>query len=244
LGDRDWYAEGAEYLVANQNIGGGWKGWTNETCGTAFAVLFLTRATKKFVRPETRLNPLRPGVGIIKRGSLFDDKPPKKKIELPIHELLRELGDPSKLTIVEVQAALVAEIQVGSREELIEQKDLLVKLALDNRIEVRRMAMWALGRCDDIRLVPVLLKGIQDSSLSVVIEARDALCCLSRRPLGFGLAADPRATIPVTHTDQQKKAAIAQWNDQLIKRWSGWYLRVRPYSERDDLLEVRLSPQP
>ncbi|MHC4779068.1 MAG: hypothetical protein ACYTFG_10875 [Planctomycetota bacterium] len=47
MGQHDWYREGAEYLIENQQAGGAWdcpicNGVINNTC---FALLFLTRAT-------------------------------------------------------------------------------------------------------------------------------------------------------------------------------------------------------
>jgi hypothetical protein len=42
LGDRDWYREGAEHLVATQHADGGWGEALHDTC---FALLFLRRTT-------------------------------------------------------------------------------------------------------------------------------------------------------------------------------------------------------
>jgi hypothetical protein len=42
LGERDWYAEGAEYLVREQHADGGWGRKIEDTC---FALLFLRRTT-------------------------------------------------------------------------------------------------------------------------------------------------------------------------------------------------------
>jgi hypothetical protein len=45
IGSHKWYPEGAESLLALQQADGGW-GADNETC---FAILFLTRATRRLV---------------------------------------------------------------------------------------------------------------------------------------------------------------------------------------------------
>ena len=45
LGSHKWYPEGAEALLALQQADGGW-GSDIDTC---FAILFLTRATRKLV---------------------------------------------------------------------------------------------------------------------------------------------------------------------------------------------------
>ena len=66
FGEHDWYREGAEWLLRNQNVRtGGWvgKGFgeTNETVGTAFALLFLAKGLSpvlmnklKYGRPGDR----------------------------------------------------------------------------------------------------------------------------------------------------------------------------------------------
>lgn len=49
IGNRDWYAYGAEYLLYTQRAGGAWRDRTcmapEDTLGTCFALLFLRRAT-------------------------------------------------------------------------------------------------------------------------------------------------------------------------------------------------------
>lgn len=42
LGERDWYTDGATWLVDRQKPDGGWGGWHDDTC---FALLFLRKAT-------------------------------------------------------------------------------------------------------------------------------------------------------------------------------------------------------
>lgn len=44
IGDHDWYAEGAEWLLGKQSVDGSWSGRHVETC---FAILFLQRATSR-----------------------------------------------------------------------------------------------------------------------------------------------------------------------------------------------------
>ena len=51
MGDHDWYAEGAKYLLGSQGADGSWNvsGRENSTWDTCFAVLFLKKATKPLV---------------------------------------------------------------------------------------------------------------------------------------------------------------------------------------------------
>lgn len=50
IGERDWYGEGAGWLVATQGESGAWGGDRVETC---FAVLFLARAAQTSLAPST-----------------------------------------------------------------------------------------------------------------------------------------------------------------------------------------------
>lgn len=76
LGERDWYREGATWLVRNQLDHGGWEEGAPDTC---FALLFLRRATFSTVgadepdpavaAPETRAAPVPPAPGVPFLGS-------------------------------------------------------------------------------------------------------------------------------------------------------------------------------
>ena len=52
LGDRDWYGEGAAVLLAEQKENGSWVGSESPFLATSFAVLFLSRSTRRVVATE------------------------------------------------------------------------------------------------------------------------------------------------------------------------------------------------
>lgn len=52
LGERDWYAEGVKHLAATIRDDGSWVGSESPLQATTFAVLFLSRATRKAVATE------------------------------------------------------------------------------------------------------------------------------------------------------------------------------------------------
>jgi hypothetical protein len=72
------------------------------------------------------------------------------------------------------------------------------------------------------------------------VEARNALCWLSRRPNGLGEAADPLEALPPDATEEQQAAAITAWRMDLLKKWGRWYLKHRPYEDRGDDFEAEL----
>jgi len=85
-----------------------------------------------------------------------------------------------------------------------------------------RTVFWALGRANDLRVVPTLIEGLSDPDDACQTEARNALRFISKR-------IDVREP-PDDATAAQRAAAIAYWKK--------WYLTVRPYDERDDLGEA------
>ncbi|MBM81924.1 MAG: hypothetical protein CMJ78_15230, partial [Planctomycetaceae bacterium] len=246
LDGNDWYTEGWQHLLTKQRFDGSWLGFSSTVPGTSFAVLFMAKATAKMMRH--RPPAVAVGTGLLAGGrGLPDDlttaetkdgKVTAKKLELPIDKLLADISNTEVGNIEAAQTSLVSQIQVGKREELIGQKDLLVKLADDTRDEVRRTAMWALGRCDDLRLAPLMIKALKDNNIDVNVEARNALCSLSRRPLGFGMPATPVAEVSPTATPIERETKIREWQREAYKRWMAWYNRIRPYEERDELPDL------
>jgi HEAT repeat protein len=132
-----------------------------------------------------------------------------------------------------VQQAIVDTVQIGDRQKLVGQKERLKKLARDPRPEVRRTALWALGRCATVRDALVLVKALDDPDINVVVEANAALCWLSRRPNGFGRSLDPLADVPETASDQQRHDAMEAWRKQARRDWREWFNQVGPYSEHE-----------
>lgn len=254
LGSHDWYDECADFLIDRQMADGSWDlDYTDKDgpypIGSSFGILFLTRATAKLLN---RLPNFAVGGGLLAGGrGLPDDL---KQVELnqgdvkareasgPLDELLRDLSRAGGDDLFELQEKIVEKIQLGDRSELIGQTAKLVKLVEHPQPQVRRTAMWALGRSDDLKLVRHAIAAIiDDPDTDVLVEAHAALCWFSRRPDGFGLAENPVAYLPPDVSDEDRKQAVDQWRKQAIKAWGEWYLRVAPYEERDDPFYVRLK---
>ena len=224
----DWYKEGTELLLREQDGNGGWVDGSGTSAGTSFGILFLGRATAKALnRPWIRRTPKLAG-GLLAGGRglptnlsqvLLENGGVKvRKLKGTIDELLAELEKSDGANVESAQAAIVDQVMLENPQALIAQKERLKKLVLDKRIEVRRTAYWALGRTDDLLMAPLLIAGLSDADPGCFVEARNGLRFLSHR-----LVDDT----PDTPTDAQRAAAIT--------RWKTWYLAVRPYSVRDDL---------
>lgn len=251
IGSHDWFNECADFVISKQNDDGSWKESNFATLtaelDTCFAVLFLTRSTGKLLK---RSEPAY-GNGLLAGGrGLPDDlaagtfngrtmDEPKKPAG-PLDELLASLEKTGDIDISEVQEQIVEKVQIGDRAELIKQKDLLVKLVTHPDPQIRMTAMWAIGRTDDMHLVQHLIKGLDDSDLGVMIEARNALCWLARKPRGFDFPEDPLDALGPNPAEDAKAQAIRDWNRGVVMAWGTWYLENRPYEDRGDQFEAAL----
>ncbi len=233
IGGHDWYAEGAALLCATQDVSGGWRDGCGNDPATALGVLFLGKATAKMLIHKDRRPPERRyGGGLLVGGRGLPENLDNlqvdqngvrvRKLKGPVDELLAELENAQSQKIESAQEALVETIATQDPEALVGQTERLLKLAGDRRAEVRRTAFWALGRTNDLRVVPALIRGLEDANIDCMIEARNALRFISKKIDIHEPPDEPTAV--------QRQAAIALWKK--------WYLGVRPYDARDDLGEA------
>lgn len=249
IGDRDWYNECADYLLGQQKADGSWEMSTQfgNSNDTSFCVLFLTRSTAKVIKKRIEEPPV--GGGLLSGGRGLPDNlkdvdangnVKKKKEKTSLDDLLSSLGDPDKLDLEATQTELVQQIQLGDKKELIGKKDMLLTLAQHPNPDIRRTAIWAIGRTGDLSLARFALQGLDDPDRGVMTESHLALCWTARKPRAFQLALDPLADLPADASDDQKSAAVETWRRQALRLWGEWYLRNRPYAERGDEFETNL----
>jgi HEAT repeats/Prenyltransferase and squalene oxidase repeat len=242
IGSHDWYEFGSDELVLKQLAGGNWVNEDSTVATTALGLLFLSKATASIV-PKVKKAPM-VGGGLLVGGRGLPDKLDEaqvrdgqtaaKRQRGPVDGLLAELESSGDAKVEAVQAAVVEAVQLDRPEELIAQVDRLKKLAVDTRVEVRRTAMWALGRTGNISVAPVLIAGLKDVDENVAREASVGLSILSRRPDGCGLPLEPSDGLVEDATPEVRKSHIEKWQKESADLWQKWYLRVRPYDERDD----------
>lgn len=251
IGNQDWFNACADFLIKQQKPDGSWamSKYYGADIDTAFAVLFLTRSTGKLLK---RVDTPKFGDGLLAGGrGLPEDLTDvdfngrsvkmKEKPTEPLDILLASLsktGDLSNLD--DVQDKIVEQVQLGNREDLVGQIDQLVKLVDHPDANIRQTVVWALGRTGDMNLAKYLIERLSDTDLGVMIEARNALCWISRKPLGFGFPDDPLIDLSANASQDQKNAVIAQWHKNLVLTWGEWYLKNRPFEERGDAFETEL----
>lgn len=248
----DWYNEGADELLRRQLNDGSW----NDSCGaapaTALTILFLTKATSSIINKTPKVRAVVIGGGLLVGGRGLPDnldaikikegEVSKRKIHGAVDGLLAELEKSSGAKVEEAQEAVVEAIQLDNPEQLIGQVERLKRLATDKRVEVRRTAMWALGRTGNITVAPYLIRGLSDGDESIAREASVGLCILSRRPNGCGLPTDPIEGLSDEASDNQRAKHLETWRKESTRGWTDWYMKVRPYDERDD--RTQLKPKP
>jgi hypothetical protein len=251
----DWYLSCGDALARLQNEDGSWATHTGPDVGTSFAILFYMRSTSRILGKTYGSGLLQAARGLPDDLSrAFDpmnsEAEKKKKLD-PLDDLLAalekaEFGDTSDKdaeALAKKQQEIVEKIQNGDREELIGQVDRLKGLATHPHPDVRRTALWALGRSGDMMMAPILIKALKDVDVDVMVEARNALCCVSRRANGFGLSSSPLEELEDASPEKRTAAAIT-WSDKATENWQRWWFRVRPYDLRDDLEEAALLSAP
>lgn len=246
IGNHDWYELGSDELVLRQTSDGSWSDLSRPVPATSMALLFLTKATQTIITPKRKVATVGGGLQAGGRGlpenldsvDVTDGNVKARKMVGEVDNLLIELERSSDAKVEELQAAVVEMVQLDRPEELIGQVARLRRLSTDNRPEVRRTAVWALGRSGDVAGAPNLIKAILDSDLAIAREASLALTILSRKPEGCGLAVDPtddsQMGLSEASSDEDRESAIGKWRTESVRRWHEWYLKNRPYDERDD----------
>jgi len=249
IGNKDWYQTGAEALLKIQLKDGGWPGQQDQRAGTCFAVLFLERATAKAIKPPPARGP-RVGGGLLAGGRNLpsdltkvqqkDGKIIAETNDLPVTDLLSQLEASATADLKPIQEEIIEKVRSEQRDELIGQVERLEKLLRSPDAQVRAIAAWSLARSNDLSKVPLLIDLIRkDPDYDVAREANRGLCVLSRRLKGVGYNDDPITDADRESNPKQAEQRAIQWRASAAKAWQDWYLKVRAYHERDDLLDLK-----
>lgn len=246
LGPHDWYADGAHQLLLTQLDDGSWKGTGNVPAATCLAIIFLSKATVKTLGRRYEPEPVGSGLLAGGRGlpknlaevQMRNGKVESKKLSGDLSELLAQLENPADADLETTQETLVETITLGDREQLIQQKERVLKLIEARSPDVRRTALWALSRTNDFRMAPHLIRALKDPDLGVRIEARNGLCTLSRKIRGLGMPEDPLADAPPDLPEAERLKLVEKWSDEATRRWQKWYNGVKPFEEKFNLYEV------
>lgn len=254
LGGLPWYERGAEFLTQRQQPDGSWEVNVSYSAATqtAFAILFLARATKSLV-PQNRTAPRKVGTGLLVGGRglptdlsnvNLDDGSVKRRVpKQGVDSLLTELEQPTEASVREIQQTFVESVELDRPEELVGQTERLRRLLNHPEPEVRQVAVWALARSGDLRDALRLIALLEDPDVVVAWEASLGLCVISRFPTGI-VPAGEKEPLPIMPPGAASESAepdptLAAWRQKTIAAWDAWYQQVRPYEERDDQRQLR-----
>lgn len=224
IGNVDWFDAGSRFLMSKQEGNGSWNADYGPTCNTAWAVLFLTKATTQSVerikRASLSAGTLLGGRGLPKDLSsvtIASGRVVVRPMNGAVEGMLAVLENPDALDAESAYAGLVAQYEQRGPAAIRPLKDRLVRLlAEDSDPGVRAVAAWCLARTGDLDIVPALIEALGDEDGNVRGQARDGLMLLSRKVDGYGPA---NADGP-----EQRKAAQGRWRE--------WYESVRPARTR------------
>ena len=245
IGGKPWFYGYLDVIKQKQKADGSWDTYSHPVNATSLALLFLARATGKVLMEDAL------GGGLLAGGrGLPDDlggadttggKIKERKVEGDLDRLLTDFDKLDLTALEDTQTAIVEKIQLGSREELLGEMPRIRKLIDHPNPEIRRTAVWALGRSGDLKDANLLIQRLEEFDVDVLTEANNALCYLSRKLAGIGVPENPFEGLPETPTQAQKDAAMAAWKKDAIAKWTTWYIRVRPYDDRNDLFQLKFG---
>ena len=207
-----WYTRGFEYLQESQAQSGLWNAGCGPQPDTAFAVLFLLRATQKSLLRRIGEGALVSGRGLptnlaaatLRRGQVVVEM---DAVGVGDFLAMMTKGDSDRLDALaaDPSALVVGELTATDAEQL-------ARVLRSGAPDMRRLAARALGRGGELDHVPALLYALTDPDPLVARAARDGLRFIARRPRGFGM--------PDVFTDDERYLALEQWKE--------WYQKLRP----------------
>jgi len=230
----DWYNQAFDFLRRSQQPTGSWTGDSEgEAVGTCFAVLCLSRSTRKSISVKLKAlgdGVLLGGMGLPKNISDLQERN-GKVVETPlggsVEEILAIIEDPNNpelKRLAESGQSIPLDSDVTKRSGQVTR---LRSLVSAGSYESRLVAVKTLGKVRDLDNVPVLLFALTDPDVRIVREADKVLRSISRKFRGVGLPDDPQPP------GNDLKAPAGQWPQVKAaeKAWKNWYLSIRPDAE-------------
>jgi len=215
-----WFNDVFANLQKTIHANGSWEGGDTPVAATAFAVLVLSRSTKKAIKRAEALGEgillggmgLPPKVEDIKeRNGRLVDTPLSGSID-DLLSILEDKDNPDVLGMAEQKTVIALDPDLTRRTGQITR---LRSLVSHESFETRLVAVRSLAKVRDLENVPVLLYALSDPDIRVIREADRGLRFISRKLEG------------VVPLDTPTKETLAT----LRSRWRQWYLAIKPDAE-------------
>jgi|688.fasta_scaffold140454_1 hypothetical protein len=232
----NWYDDGVVELMNRQQGNGSWEfpkadinsgrvsiGESNPNQATCLAILFLVRSSQILfvegregvtigndsLKPNTRIDMTNGTVNSSELGKGIDD----------VMNLIKKSGGEEELEqLLPILGAAIRQLSEDPSKSRGEKMAALRALVLHEDNLRRLVAVKVLAGLQDLDSVPALLFALTDPDLDVCREAHNGLRLISRKIDSFPLSSDPT---PKEYLDLKKK-------------WTDWYLKLRPNAELMD----------
>lgn len=208
-----WYLRASRYVLKTQKPDGTWESNAGTVPSTCFAILILTGSTKQSLAKSRvvryRASMLRGGRGLpqAEKIRVRDGRIVVAPLDAPLPRVLDLVQDPRNADYAAAVEALADAATKGAPATLRQHLPALRTLVRRMQGEVRRLAIEAVGRADDLDSVPLLIKVVESADVETAVAAATALGKISRKYETLGVT---RQSTP----EARRKAATA---------WRSWY---------------------
>jgi len=217
-----WYNEGYDLLKKTQQPDGSWQGQDNSQVATVFAVLYLSRSSRKAISKVVAdwggEGVLIGGMGLPTNTADLRERD-GQLVQAPLSGSIDELlsivenaNNPDLGRLVDAKQELVLDADVTKRTSQLERLRALVSAG---SYQSRIVAVRTLGRVRELDNVPLLIYALTDPDPRIVREADRGLRFISRKLLGGG--------VPDSPTQQQLR--------EIQAGWKAWFTSIRPDAE-------------
>jgi hypothetical protein len=222
----EWFNRVFEFLQRTQRADASWQGQDNNVVATTFAVLCLSRSSRKAIEKIKSLGEgtLLGGMGLPPATADLQERD-GKVVETPlagsVDELLAIIEDPKNTQLALLATSQNAITLDGDVTKRAGQIARLRSLVASGSFESRLIAVKMLSKVRDLDNAPILIFALtdpispQNPDYRIVREADKGLRFISRKFAGVGLPSEP-------NTQQVQDA---------IRSWKAWYSSVRPDAE-------------
>jgi hypothetical protein len=234
-----WYDEGVNFIKSCQLDNGSlaFEGGTKQEStlrSTALGLLFLVRSSEILTLPSSD-SELLGGEGFpdealnMEGGRLVGSGAAKDLSEML--KMLDEDASPEQLAdLSQAMKKAVQEFKSKDNKSRAEIKVFLRTMISANNYYRRKIAVRFLASEQDMDNVPALIYALGDIDFRVCIEAQDGLRLISRRINSLAASEITRKNAirdPGVLATAEKNAMRLDFND-LKKKWSQWFLGIRP----------------
>ena len=244
IGGHDWYREGAAYLIKNQAKNGSWNTTIRGHCLHVVRHFVSDQGHRQDPAPRRAARSVGHGAAwpaaagcptISTRRSSKMAKSRATKTSARLMNCSPNWKKWKAWTWRPRRRPSWRKCSLGDREELIKQKDRLVKLAKNPNVEVRRTAIWALGPHGGFAAGQAAHRGLGRQQRGC--DGRGPQRPVHLEPQALGLPSARNSLRESSRLGRSKSRRRCRGGNAQ-RELGRWYYKYRPYSERDDLSEA------